>query len=81
MDNQLDVIGLAETVIDAIDLPEIIRQSTASVTSDGVRGLRMQSIEADEAVSRVLDRLLARRRRIPDGGQEDAPATDPESPR
>jgi hypothetical protein len=67
---RLDLIGLAERVVDGIDLPRIIRESSGSVASEGIRGVRMQSIEADQAVARFVDRLLLRRgsRRI-DSGQ------------
>jgi hypothetical protein len=59
---RLNVVGLAEDVINEIDLPEIIRDSTGSMASQVVRDARMQSIDADEAVSRVIDRILRRRR-------------------
>lgn len=60
---RIDLVGLAEEVISAIDLPEIIRESTGSVASDTVRGVRMQGIASDEAVGRAVDRLLLRRGR------------------
>lgn len=58
---QLDLIGLADYVIDGVDLPAIMRESSASFTTEAVRGVRLQGIEADQAVSRVVDRLLPRR--------------------
>jgi hypothetical protein len=60
---RIDLTALAEEVIEGIDLPEIIRESTGTVASEVVRGVRMQSIDADEAVARVVDRLFLRRRR------------------
>jgi hypothetical protein len=67
---QLDLIELAEYVVDGIDLPRIIRESTGSVASEGIRGVRMQSIEADQAIARFVDRLLLRRgSRRTDSGQ------------
>jgi hypothetical protein len=60
--SRVDMIGLAAEVIDGVDLPEIIRESTGSMASDTVRGARMQSIAADEAVGRAVDRFLLRRR-------------------
>ena len=60
---RIDLAGLAQEVIESIDLPEIIRESTGTVASEVVRGVRMQSIDADEAVARVVDRLFLRRRR------------------
>jgi hypothetical protein len=59
---QVDLIGVAEYVVDGIDLPEIIRDSTGSMASEAVRGLRMQGVGADVAVGRVVDRILHRRR-------------------
>jgi len=61
--SRIDLVGLAEEVIEGIDLPQIIRESTGTVASEVVRGVRMQSIDADEAVARVVDRLFLRRRR------------------
>jgi hypothetical protein len=60
---EVDLVGLAEEVIDGVDLPGIIRESTGSMASDTVRGVRMQGIVADEAVGRAVDRLLLRRGR------------------
>lgn len=59
--DRLDLIALAEEVIDGVDLPEIIRESTGTMASDTVQGVRMQGIVADEAVGRAVDRLLLRR--------------------
>ena len=59
---QVDLIGVAEYVVEGIDLPEIIRDSTGSVASEAVRGMRMQSVDADAAVARMVDRVLLRRR-------------------
>jgi hypothetical protein len=62
---QVDVAGLVEEVLDEIDLPGIIRESTGTMASDTVRSVRMQGVNADEAVARVVDRLLMRRRPAP----------------
>ena len=59
---QVDLIRVAEYVVQGIDLPEIIRESTGTVASEAVRGLRMQGVDADAAVARITDRLLHRRR-------------------
>jgi hypothetical protein len=63
--DRVDVLGMAEQVIKEIDLPEIIRDSTGSMASQVVRDARMQSIDADEAVSRFVDRILRRRSSVP----------------
>jgi len=60
--DRVDLIGLARYVIDEIDLPEVIRESTGSMASETVRSVRMQGIEADQAVSKLVDRALLRRR-------------------
>ena len=60
--DKLDLVAIAAEVIDGVDLPEIIRESTGSMASDTVRGVRMQGIAADEAVGRAVDRLLLRHR-------------------
>ena len=81
--DRVDLVGLAQEVMDPLDLPAIIRGSTASVASESVQDVRLQTIAADEVVTRVVDRLLLRRRHhpsIPDGAvaplQEAAPVPD-----
>jgi hypothetical protein len=58
---QMDLVALTREIIAEVDLPAIIRESTASVTSEAVRGVRMQGVEADQAVARLVDRVLLRR--------------------
>lgn len=58
---RVDLIALAEYIIDGVDLPEIIRDSTGSMASEGIRSVRLQSIDADERVNRLVDRMLLRR--------------------
>ncbi len=72
---EVDLVGLAREVIDGVDLPAIIRESTGSMASDTVRGARMQSIAADEAVGRAMDRLLLRRRGQPAGMPDEGERT------
>jgi hypothetical protein len=71
---RLDLVALAEEVVNGIDLPEIIRESTGSMASDVVRDARMQSIDADVLIARVVDRIIRRRR----ARRTDAPG-EPES--
>jgi hypothetical protein len=59
--DQVDMVAIAEQVIDAVDLPDIIRESSGALTSDTVRGARVRSAAADQAIGRVRDRLLLRR--------------------
>jgi hypothetical protein len=58
---RLDILGLTFWVLERIDLPGIIRESSSSVASHAVKGARVASLEADQAVSSVIDRLLMRR--------------------
>ena len=60
---RIDLVAMVEEVIDAIDLPAIIRDSTGSMASETIRGARMTGISADEAISRSLENHLFRRRR------------------
>ena len=71
---RIDLVGLAEEVIAEVDLPEIIRESTGSVASDTIRGVRMQGISGDEALSRAVHRLRLRR------GRRDTATMLPEPP-
>jgi uncharacterized protein YjbI with pentapeptide repeats len=59
---QVDLLGVAEYVVEGIDLPDIIRDSTGSVASEAVVGLRLQGVDADVVVGRVVDRMLRRHR-------------------
>ena len=77
---RIDLVGLAEEVIAEVDLPEIIRESTGSVASDTIRGVRMQGISGDEALTRAVHRLRLRRGRRDTGtmGPEPPPPAGPE---
>ena len=59
---RLDLIGLANQVIDGVDLPAIIRDSTASVTEEVMADVRTQGERADDMVSGFVDRMLGRDR-------------------
>lgn len=58
--HSLDLIALADEIMDGVDLPRIIRESTGSLTTEAVRGVRSQGMAADEAVSGFIGRLLGR---------------------
>jgi hypothetical protein len=57
---RLDLAKLSLEVIERIDLPEIIRSSTGTVASEGVRVVRMQTFGADRAIAGLVSRLLGR---------------------
>lgn len=59
---RVDLVGLANEVVDGIDLQAIIRQSTESVTAEVMTDVRSQGERADDLVSGFVDRLLGRDR-------------------
>ena len=59
---RVDLIGLADDVIDGVDLQAIIRQSTATVSENVMSDVRTQGERADDIVSGFVDRLLGRAR-------------------
>jgi hypothetical protein len=60
---RLDLVAIAEGVIDELDLSAIIRESTETMATETVGGVRAQSVRADRLVAHVLDRALFRRDR------------------
>ena len=68
---RIDIVGMVEEVIEAIDLPAIIRESTGSMASETMRGVRMSGINADDALTRVVERGFLRRRPRPAPTTED----------
>jgi hypothetical protein len=78
----VDLAAIAQQVIEAVDLPEIIRESSGAMTSDTVRGARMRGVAGDQAISRVRDRLLPHRDRprVPAGTNATTDAVAPVPP-
>ena len=74
---RIDLIGLADEVIDGVDLEAIIRQSTATVTENVMLDVRTQGERADDMVSGFVDRLLGRGReeQISTRGREEQNST------
>jgi hypothetical protein len=72
---RLDLASIARDVIDEIDLTSIIRDAMGSMTTETVGGIRVQSMNADRAISRIVDRVLQRRGRDDpsDADRGDAP--------
>jgi hypothetical protein len=70
--DRIDAVTLVEEVLAELDLPALVRESTGSLASEGVRTARMTGISADEAISRGLDRFL-RRSRQPRASADGAP--------
>lgn len=62
--NRIDLITLADTVIEGVDLPAIIRESTNSMTAEVMTDVRTQGERADDAVAGIVNRMLGRGRDI-----------------
>jgi hypothetical protein len=58
--DRLDMASIVAGVIEQLDLPELIRETTADATSEGVHSARLRGADADRALRRAVDRLLAR---------------------
>jgi hypothetical protein len=58
--DRLDLAALAREVIEAIDLPDVLRQSSGAVSSEAARVVRAEGMQADESVARFVDRVLRR---------------------
>ena len=78
----IDLIGIANTVVDGIDLAGIIRDSTGSLASEAVHGVRVQGQQADDAIGQLVGRVLGRRRHVdgPPVAGSPAPADRPPVP-
>jgi hypothetical protein len=76
---RMDLIALAEEVIDGVNLTEIIRESTGTMASDTVQGVRLQGIAADDALSHAVDRLLLRHRRRSNPAAQDRAQEEPQA--
>jgi hypothetical protein len=59
--SRVDLGSIVTQVIDEIDLPEIIWESSGGMASATVVGVRMQGKAADERINRIVDRVLRRR--------------------
>ncbi|MDX1871446.1 hypothetical protein SBI67_04910 [Mycolicibacterium sp. 120266] len=59
---RVDLVALANEVVEGIDLQAIIRQSTESVTAEVMTDVRSQGERADDLVAGFVDRLLGRGR-------------------
>ena len=60
--DRVDPAAVTRYLVEELDLPAIIQSSTGSIMSDTLHDVRMQSISADERLSRAVDAMLLRRR-------------------
>jgi hypothetical protein len=57
---RLDLAAIAKEVMDELEVNELIRESAGSMTTETVDALRVQGVNADRLVSRIVDRVLRR---------------------
>ncbi len=65
--DRLDITAIAQDVLDNIDLPGIIRDSSGAMASEGVQDFRLLGMGGDRLVANVVDRVLRRSQRDLDG--------------
>ena len=58
---RLNLLGIAQYIIDGVDLPDIVRSSSTSLTADAVHRVRVRGADADTAIQRAVDRLKPHR--------------------
>ena len=61
--DRVPIVPIANYVIDEIDLPEIIRESTGGIAVDAVNAVRVQTFGADQWFARIVDTVVRRRAR------------------
>ena len=71
---RLDLTAIAGEVIEELELVKLIQDAVGSMTNETVGGIRVQSMNADRAISRLRERLLGR------GGADGPAATPPNAP-
>jgi hypothetical protein len=71
---RLDLTAIAGEVIEELELVKLIQDAVGSMTNETVGGIRVQSMNADRAISRLRERLLGR------GGADGPTATPPNTP-
>ena len=57
---RLDLTAISREVIEELDLTKLIQDAMGSMTNETVGGIRVQSMNADRAISRLRERLLGR---------------------
>jgi len=61
--DRIPMLQIADYIIEEIDLPQIIRESTGGVALDAFTTTRVSAIRADEIISTMVDTVLLRRLR------------------
>lgn len=60
--DRVPMIQIADYIIEEIDLPQIIRESTGGIAMDAFTSTRFSAARTDEFVSRIVDSVLFRRK-------------------
>lgn len=79
--DRVPMIQIADYIIEEIDLPQIIRESTGGIAMDAFTSTRFSAARADDIVSTIVDTLLLRRKERDLGvlGTESTPESDSRS--
>ena len=73
--DRVPMIQIADYIIEEIDLPQIIRESTGGIAMDAFTSTRLSAARTDDFVSRLVDALLMRHKgrdldvAVPDNSQ------------
>ena len=79
---RLDLATISNEVIEEIDLIGIIQEAMGSMTTETVGGIRVQSMNADRAIARLVGRVLRREQDEPtEPGSPDPRPSEPREPR
>jgi hypothetical protein len=60
--DRLPLVDLANYIVDEVDLPRIIRESTGGIATDAMNAVRIQTIGVDQMLTRITDAMLLRRK-------------------
>jgi hypothetical protein len=66
---QVDVGKVVEDVVESMDLPAIVRESSGVLASETVRAVRYRSVSADDRVNQAFNRLLRRKVKVDPQGE------------
>jgi replicative DNA helicase len=82
--DRIPMLQIADYIIEEIDLPQIIRESTGGVALDAFTTTRVSAIRADEIISTMVDAVLLRRlrqreRKLTVSGGESDSESEPDS--
>jgi len=58
---KIDMAAVAREALEGIDIGDIIQESTAGIATDTMEAVRVQAMNADDLLARIVDRLLGRR--------------------